>query len=96
MRIFVSYQVYDHDDDITCTFCHELNRTLDTTPPLSPFINASFVFFFSPAKLVLRHPRLMAYRVTSHVAPKTKWLRERLGLGQPQLRKVFDPMWITF
>lgn len=38
--------------------------------------------------LVLRHPRLMAYRVTSHVAPKTKWLRERLGLGQPQLRKL--------
>eukprot|EP00904_Undaria_pinnatifida_P005192 jgi/Undpi1/1802/HiC_scaffold_12.g05189.m1 len=38
--------------------------------------------------LILRHPRLMAYRVTSHVAPKTKWLRERLGLGQPQLRKL--------
>ncbi|CAN0122159.1 unnamed protein product [Scytosiphon promiscuus] len=38
--------------------------------------------------LIMRHPRLMAYRVTSHVAPKTKWLRERLGLGQPALRKV--------
>ncbi|CAM9432613.1 unnamed protein product [Ectocarpus sp. 4 AP-2014] len=38
--------------------------------------------------LILRHPRLMAYRVTSHVAPKTKWLRERLGLGQAALRKL--------
>lgn len=42
----------------------------------------------SHRQLLLRHPRLMAYRVTSHVAPKTKWLRERLGLGQAALRKV--------
>ncbi|CAM9901449.1 unnamed protein product [Pylaiella littoralis] len=38
--------------------------------------------------LILRHPRLMAYRVTSHVAPKMTWLRERLGLGQAALRKL--------
>lgn len=45
-------------------------------------------FCLSRLQLIMRHPRLMAYRVKSHLEPKTKWLRERLHLGQEQLRKV--------
>lgn len=56
---------------------------LSPSPPSSPLAWPAFT-----RQLILRHPRLMAYRVTSHVAPKMTWLRERLGLGQAALRKV--------